>query len=76
MHIEAYHLGYRELSRIADFIRIITDGNENFQNLMEVYDRIGIGYDIHFDTVKIICENDRPGIDHIVFYPADLDIEL
>lgn len=76
MYIEAYHLGYRELSRIADFIRKIEDGNENFQNLISVYDRIGIGYDIHYDDIKIICDNDQSGIDHIILYPADLDIEL
>lgn len=76
MHIEAYHLGYRELSRIADFIRKIENGNENFMNLIEAYDRVGITYDFHYDDVKIICENDPLGIDHIVFYPADLDIEL
>lgn len=76
MYIEAYNLGYRELSRIADFIRKIEDGNENFMNLVEAYDRIGITYDIHYDDVKIICETDLFEDSIATFYPADLDIEL
>ena len=68
MNIVAKGLGYREMSRIADFIRAIEDGNENFNALLDAEEEINIGYDLHADDVTIVTN-------HHKFYPADLDIE-
>ena len=74
MNIKAENLGYRELSRIADFIRAIENGNENFNNLINIsFGGITIGYDVSYDSVTITNE-ECPGDQ--VFYPEDLDIEI
>lgn len=71
-------LGYKELSRIADFIRKIENGNEAFQNLLEDYS-ITIDYDLHADEVVLHCNNETTKllgytIDYD-FFPSDLDID-
>lgn len=74
MKIHADDLGYRELSRIADFIRVIENGNENFSNLLDVSSGdITIGYDVHYDSVTITdAESPSP----VVLYPGDLDVDI
>ena len=69
--IQANNVGYRELSRIADFIRKIENGNEAFNNLLEdtYNDDLIIGYDLKMDSVTI--KGDYP----FPFYPEDLGIE-
>lgn len=71
-------LGYRELSRIADFIRAIEKGNPNFDNLLEDYS-ITIDYDLHADEVVMHCNNETTRLlGYIIdydFYPSDLDID-
>lgn len=71
-------LGYRELARIADFIRKIEDGNEAFQHLLDDYSII-IDYDIYADDIVLHCNNETTKllgytIDYD-FFPSDLDIE-
>lgn len=67
MNLVGFGLGYREVSRVADFIRQIENGNENFGALIDNGEDVNIGYDLHADEVTIDTCNLR-------FYPADLDI--
>ena len=73
MNIKAENVGYRELSRIADFIRVIENGNPNFTALvnsqLDIYEQVTISYDLRADDIVISTSLNE-------FYPADLDIDF
>lgn len=71
MNVIAKRLGYREISRIADFIRKIENGNEIMKALQEHYSDITISYDIKKDEVVVYCST----MHYKVVYEEELILE-
>ncbi len=71
MNIIATGLGYRELQRVADFITKYID-NATFNEMVDTYDIIDIGYDLHYDSVTIDAGMEDGTSFEDRFYPEDL----
>ena len=55
MDIHARNLGYREIDRMADFLKSTCDCNYEFQELVDTYDSVEIGYDLRRDEIRMYC---------------------